>query len=73
MLIALAGIDGSGKSTQCRHLERLLVSKGLRVKVIDKWEILKEDTFPECRFVKSDLEQLRTYIAQMQGVSVHCF
>ncbi|GLO31259.1 hypothetical protein PPUN12996_33160 [Pseudomonas putida] len=69
MLIALAGIDGSGKSTQCRHLERLLVSKGLRVKVIDKWEILKEDTFPECRFVKSDLEQLRTCIAQMQGAS----
>lgn len=69
MLIALAGIDGSGKSTQCRYLEHFLVSKGLRVKVIDKWEILNQEAFPECRFVKSDLEQLRTCIAQMQGAS----
>jgi thymidylate kinase len=69
MLIALAGIDGAGKSTQCRHLEQWLVSKSIPVKVIDKWDILDSKRFPECRFIQPDLDQLRVCIAHMEGAS----
>nr|AFM38991.1 hypothetical protein [Pseudomonas syringae]CAA83856.1 unknown [Pseudomonas syringae] len=69
MLITLAGIDGAGKSTQCRHLERWLVSKNIPVNVIDKWDVLKPEVFPECRFIQPDLDQLRVCIAQMEGAS----
>lgn len=69
MLIAFAGCDGSGKSTQVKKTANWLRSKGYEVEILDKWDILNHNKFSECRFIKTDLEDLRVCIAEMQGIS----
>ncbi len=67
MLIAFAGIDGAGKSTQAKALAHLLREQGKSVKVIDKWDILDPAIHPECRFIHSRLEEVRICISEMEG------
>lgn len=69
MLIALAGIDGAGKSTQCKLLKQWLNSRRIEATVLDKWDIFDSDTYPECRFIVPDLDLLRNCIAEMHGPS----
>jgi dTMP kinase len=67
MLIAFAGIDGAGKSTQAKTLARRLAEAGRSVKVIDKWDVLDPRIHPECRFIDSRLEEVRVCISEMEG------
>ena len=69
MLIALAGCDGAGKSTQTKELLHRLLSKGYSASMPDKWDVMSHDKFPECRFITGDLKELKTCIADMEGVS----
>lgn len=69
MLIALAGCDGAGKTTQIRGLRARLAARGYSVSVLDKWDVLDTAKFPECRFLRPDLEELKRGIADMDGVS----
>jgi dTMP kinase len=67
MLIAFAGLDGAGKSTQTKTLADSLRNRGASVKIIDKWDVLDPGIHPECRFIDSNLEELRVCISEMQG------
>ena len=67
MLIAFAGNDGAGKSTQTKALARLLKESGKSVKVIDKWDVIDPAIHPECRFIDSTLEEVRVCISEMEG------
>lgn len=69
MLIAFCGCDGAGKSTQIKRIYKWLELEGYEVAIIDKWDILDVDRFPECRFIKTKLEDLRVCIAEMEGIS----
>lgn len=69
MLIAFAGCDGSGKSTQVKNTATWLREKGFQVEILDKWDILDQEKFPECRFIHTELEDLRVCIAEMEGIS----
>ncbi len=67
MLIAFAGLDGAGKSTQTKALAKRLGDDGRSVKIIDKWDVLDPTIHPECRFMDSNLEELRVCISEMKG------
>ncbi|MDA2051661.1 hypothetical protein PDM87_26870 [Bacillus cereus] len=69
MLISFAGCDGAGKSTQVKNVANWLSLKGFEVEILDKWDILDVSKFPECRFLKDDLDDLRVCIAEMDGIS----
>lgn len=69
MIISFTGCDGAGKSTQISRISDLLIEQGYQVKIIDKWNILNHDIFPECRFINQNLNDLRVCIAQMEGIS----
>ncbi|HEY0479793.1 MAG TPA: hypothetical protein VGD37_19875 [Kofleriaceae bacterium] len=69
MLIALAGCDGAGKTTQIEALRARLSARGYCVSVLDKWDVLDTERFPECRFLRPDLGDLKACIADMEGVS----
>lgn len=65
--IAITGCDGCGKSTQLREIMRWLENAGFSVLVDDKWSVLDRRASPEGRFLRQDLDTLRTCIAEMQG------
>jgi dTMP kinase len=67
MLIAFAGLDGAGKSTQTKALAQALKGSHHSVKIIDKWDVLDPRIHPECRFIHSNLEEVRVCISEMQG------
>ena len=67
MLIAFAGIDGAGKSSQVKTLAERLGETGRSVKVIDKWDVLDPAIHPECRFMVGPLEEVRVCISEMEG------
>lgn len=69
MLITLAGLDGAGKSTQCKLLEEWLNAKQIKTTVLDKWDIFDLQAYPECRFISPNLNLLRECIAEMHGPS----
>ena len=69
MIIAFAGCDGAGKSTQVRRLERDLTAAGWRTEVVDRWEILDERKFPECRFLRATRDEVRVCNSEMEGPS----
>ncbi|MED4590503.1 dTMP kinase [Priestia flexa] len=73
MLIAFAGCDGSGKSTQIKMTKEWLENNNYKVEILDKWDILNELKFPECRFIKNELEDLRVCISEMDGISRSMF
>ena len=67
MLIAFTGCDGSGKSTQIVRIRDWLRSVRYDADIVNKWDILDPLRWPECRFIRTDLEDLRVCIAQMEG------
>jgi dTMP kinase len=69
MIIAFAGCDGAGKSTQVRNTANWLVKKNYDVRILDKWDILNTSKFGECRFINTELDDLRICIAEMEGMS----
>lgn len=68
MLVAFAGCDGAGKSTQVERVRRWLEAKGRQVEIIDRWEILDADKFPECRFIRSSRDEVRVCNSEMEGL-----
>lgn len=72
MIVAFTGGDGAGKSTQIRRVFEHMVAAGTPCTIVDKWDILDTSAYPECRFVRSDREEVRVCIAEMKGIG-RCF
>ena len=68
MLIAFAGIDGAGKSTQVSRVHQWLEDEGWASEIVDRWDILDERKFPECRFIRSSREEVRVCNSEMEGL-----
>ena len=68
MLIAFAGIDGAGKSTQVSRVHQWLAQEGWPSEIVDRWDILDEKKFPECRFIRSSREEVRVCNSEMEGL-----
>jgi thymidylate kinase len=73
MIVAIAGIDGAGKSSLTRALRDWLLSQGVDCTLIDKWDIFDTERFPECRFVGGDRRALCDCIVEMSGFSRSLF
>lgn len=69
MIIAFTGCDGSGKSTQVKKVKEWLEAENYEVEILDKWDVMNHVKFPECSFVKQDLNELRVCISEMNGIS----
>ncbi|SET49378.1 Thymidylate kinase [Salinibacillus kushneri] len=69
MLITFTGCDGSGKSTQIKKIQKWLRDNNYNVDILDKWNILDSEKFPECRFINTPLSDLRVCISEMEGIS----
>lgn len=69
MLIAFAGCDGSGKSTQIKRIQKWLENRGDKVLVLNRWDIFNTSKFPECRFISANIDDLRVCINEMEGIS----
>lgn len=67
-LIAIVGPDGAGKSTIVQAV-KAEVAKLCSVSLVDKWDILDRETFPEYRFLSTDLKTLRTCVAEMRDTN----
>jgi thymidylate kinase len=67
--IVFTGTDGAGKSTQISRTLARLAERGLTAQRYDKWDAYDRARFPECRFVREPLEDLRRCIAEMEGDS----
>lgn len=68
MLVAVTGCDGAGKSTQVKKVGRWLEEAGWRTEVVDRWDILDAEKFPECRFIRSSREEVRVCNSEMEGL-----
>jgi thymidylate kinase len=69
MLVALAGCDGSGKSTQAKRVVGWLEQRGWQSEIVDRWHILDSETFPECRFIRTSRDEVRVCNSEMEGLS----
>jgi thymidylate kinase len=69
MLVAFAGCDGAGKTTQVKRVRHWLEKKGWYAEIIDRWDILNVEKFPECRFIHSSRKDLPLCISEMEGLS----
>lgn len=63
--VAFVGNDGTGKSTLSRATEDRLAAIGATRRV-DKWDVLKDDVYPEYAFMGNDLPLLRRCTSNMQ-------
>ena len=68
MLIAFAGIDGAGKTTQVYRIHQWLKEEGWESEIVDRWEILDPEKFPECRFIRSSRSEVRVCNSEMEGL-----
>jgi dTMP kinase len=50
-------------------LRERLARRGYETSVIDKWDILDHERFPECRFIGVELDELKRCMASMPGIS----
>lgn len=69
MLVAFAGPDGAGKTTQVKRVSQWLEQAGWQTEIIDRWDILNADKFPECRFINSTRQEMPICIFEMEGLS----
>jgi len=69
MLVAFAGCDGAGKTTQVERVRQWLLADGWQAEIIDRWDILNVEKFPECRFIRSSRTDLPLCISEMEGLS----
>ena len=67
MILVFTGTDGAGKSTQIDRTIARLAERGLTAQRHDKWDIFDRRRYPECRFVRKPVEDLRECIAEMEG------
>jgi dTMP kinase len=68
-VVAIVGIDGSGKSTLIRHLAAQIRTRGKAVKILDKWDVTR-GRFRGCAFLQEgQLEDLKVCIARMPDLS----
>jgi dTMP kinase len=67
--LVFTGTDGAGKSTQIGRTIARLAERGLTTRRYDKWDAYDRGRFPECRFVREPLDDLRRCIAEMEGES----
>ncbi len=67
--LVFTGTDGAGKSTQIERTLERLAGRGLTARRHAKWDAFDRDRFPECRFVRQPVEDLRECIAEMEGSS----
>lgn len=63
--IAFVGNDGTGKSTMSKIVQERLQPIST-VRRIDKWDVLRDDIYPEYAFMGNDLPQLRRCTSNMQ-------
>ncbi|MEP3296582.1 MAG: hypothetical protein ABJ007_10155 [Pseudophaeobacter sp.] len=63
--IAFVGNDGTGKSTMSKAVQKRLAPDS-RVRRVDKWDVLRDDIYPEYAFMGDDLPQLRRCTSNMQ-------
>lgn len=68
MLVAFAGCDGAGKSTQVKRVSQWLEEAGWQAEIIDRWEILDAEKFPECRFIRASRDEVRVCNSEMEGL-----
>jgi thymidylate kinase len=73
MLVAFAGPDGAGKTTQVKRVCRWLQQAGWQPEIIDRWDILDAEKFPECRFIDSTRQEMPICISEMEGLSRSMF
>jgi dTMP kinase len=73
MMIAITGCDGAGKSTIVAEVVAWLRASGRDVELIDKWDIMDRDRFPECRFIGVPLRELRSCVSSMDGIAQALF
>jgi len=66
--IAFVGNDGAGKSTLSKAIRSELENR-VSVKRIDKWDVIRENIYPEYSFMGNDLPLLRRCTSQMQEVT----
>jgi thymidylate kinase len=69
MLVAFAGCDGAGKTTQVERVRQWLEERGWQAEIIDRWDILDAEQFPECRFIRSSRNEVRVCNSEMEGLS----
>jgi dTMP kinase len=69
LIIAIAGCDGAGKSTQVKLLYDNLNKWGYDTFIVDKWDVLDSDTIPESRFINTSLDELKKCMVSMPGIS----
>jgi len=69
MLVAFAGPDGAGKTTQVKRVRQWLDQAGWQTEIIDRWDILDAAKFPECRFIDSTRQEMPLIISEMEGLS----
>lgn len=65
MLVAFTGCDGCGKSTQIARAQQWLLTTGTAAHIVNKWQIMNRDVFPECRFISGSIDDFRKCIAEM--------
>jgi dTMP kinase len=65
--LVFTGTDGAGKSTQIGRTIARLAERGLTAQQHDKWDIFDRRRYPECRFVRESVDDLRECIAEMEG------
>jgi dTMP kinase len=64
---AIAGCDGTGKSTLVGRVAQRLRARGVRVEILDKWDVFDAKRLSECRFLAPEPSTLRQCVAEMEG------
>jgi dTMP kinase len=65
MLVAIVGIDGAGKSNVVNEIAQKLTLSGRKARHVDRWNIVGSENFPTARFLKSDVKDIRSCVAEM--------
>ncbi len=63
--MAIVGADGAGKSTVVEAATRSLRAKGYAARPVDRWDIVDNPNFPAARFMKADIRDIRSCVADM--------
>lgn len=69
MLIALTGADSIGKSTVSKLLAGEADNHGRMMQVLDRWDICNNPEYPQGRFIRIPLPELKQCVAEMRGPS----
>jgi dTMP kinase len=73
MLVAIVGSDGAGKTTISKALVHALNQMGRPARCVERWDIIANRAFPSARFLKNDLPDIRSCVADMPPQSRFLF